>query len=231
MIIIEVFHFYATCFILPLLLRTFFKTVREILHLLTVYPKSIFRGALKKAFMVLEKRSYQTQYFAKTFPNPLASTLHIHFYLHLKESSEHALWIAIALKSATFSASESAPKVHSKLRILCYFLKTLLKIWRKADNRVCFNRTDQFYTYFFFLLAISFVIGGNSTAMHGWRMIVFMKQHLHFFSQSTPDCLYLLKILLESFFAVISSQNLKIQMKIASHAWLVIAPSENYFAF
>ena len=91
MIIIEVFHFYATCFILPLLLRTFFKTVGEILHLLTVYPKSIFRGALKKAFMVLEKRSYQTQYFAKTFPNPLASTLHIHFYLHLKESSEHAL--------------------------------------------------------------------------------------------------------------------------------------------
>ena len=28
-----------------------------------------------------------------------------------------------------------------------------------------------------------------------------------------------------------SSQNLKIQMKIASHAWLEIAPSENFFAF
>ena len=39
------------------------------------------------------------------------------------------------------------------------------------------------------------------------------------------------KLLLESFFAVISSQNLKIYMKIASHAWLEIAPWENLFAF
>ena len=44
-IITEVFHFYATCFVLCLLLRVLFKTVWELLHL---HPKLIFRGALKK---------------------------------------------------------------------------------------------------------------------------------------------------------------------------------------
>ena len=77
--IIEVFHFYATCFILPFLLRKFFKTVGEILHLLTLYPQLIFLDVLKKAFMVPVDRSYQTQYIAKIFPSPLASTLYIHF--------------------------------------------------------------------------------------------------------------------------------------------------------
>ena len=92
MIIIELFHFYASYLILPFLLRKFSKTVGEILHLLTlISPKLIFRAALRKAFMVPVDRSYQTQYFAKIFPSPLASTLHIHFYLHFKESSENAL--------------------------------------------------------------------------------------------------------------------------------------------
>ena len=126
-IIIEVFHFYATYFILPFLLRKFFKTVGEILHLLTLYPKLIFWGALKKAFMVPEDRSYQTQYFAKIFLSLLASTLHIHFYLHLKESSENALWIAIALKSATFSAPESAPETALETTYFMLFLKNLTK--------------------------------------------------------------------------------------------------------
>ena len=85
--ITEVFHFYAECFILPFLLRTVFKTVAELLHLSTVHPKLIFWGALKTALMISEVRSYQTQYFAKIFSSPLALTLHIHFYLHLKESS------------------------------------------------------------------------------------------------------------------------------------------------
>ena len=107
-IIIEAFHFYATCFILPFLLRKFFKTFGEILHLLTLSPKLIIRGALKKAFMVPEERSYQKQYFAKIFPSLLVSTLQIHFYFHLKESSENALWIAIALKRAPESAHETA---------------------------------------------------------------------------------------------------------------------------
>ena len=61
------------------------------MHLLTLHSKLIFRVALKKALMVPEDRSYQTQYFAKIFPSPLASTLHIHFDLHLKESSETEL--------------------------------------------------------------------------------------------------------------------------------------------
>ena len=38
-----------------------------------------------------EDRSYQTQYFAKNFPSPLALTLRINFYLNLKEWSENAL--------------------------------------------------------------------------------------------------------------------------------------------
>ena len=33
------------------------------------------------------------------------------------------------------------------------------KIRKKGDDRVCFDRIDQFYTYFFSLLATSFVIG------------------------------------------------------------------------
>ena len=60
--------------------------------------------------MVPEDRSYQTQYFAKIFPSLLASTFHINFYVHLKKSSENVLWIAIALKSATFSTPEIAPE-------------------------------------------------------------------------------------------------------------------------
>ena len=123
----RIFQFYATYFILHFLLRTLFKRIGEPLFLLTVHHKLIFRGALKKALMVPEDRSYQTQYFAKIFPSPLASTLHIHFYLHLKESSENALWIAIALKSATFSAPESAPETALETTYFMLFLKNLTK--------------------------------------------------------------------------------------------------------
>ena len=122
-IITEVFHFYATSFIFCLLLRTFFKTVGELLHLLTVHPKLIFRGELKKVLMGPEVRTYQTQYFTKIFPYPLALMLHIHFYLHLQGSSENTPWIAIALKSATFSAPETA--LESTYFML--FLKNLTK--------------------------------------------------------------------------------------------------------
>ena len=76
----EIFHIYVTCFILRFLLRTFCKTVGEPLYLLTVHPKLIFRGALKKALMVLEDRFYQRQYFAKIFPSPLTLTLQIHLH-------------------------------------------------------------------------------------------------------------------------------------------------------
>ena len=57
-------------------LRTFFKTVGVLLHLITVHPKLIFLGALEKALKVPEDRSYQIQYFTKIFANPLALTLH-----------------------------------------------------------------------------------------------------------------------------------------------------------
>ena len=87
----QVFYVYVTCFLLLFLLRKFFKTVGDLLHLLTLHLKLTFWGALKKALMVLEDRSYQTQSFGNTFQSPLASTLHIHFSFHLKESCENAL--------------------------------------------------------------------------------------------------------------------------------------------
>ena len=45
-------------FYLSFLLRMFFKTVGEPLHLLTVHRKLVFRGALKKALSVPEDRSH-----------------------------------------------------------------------------------------------------------------------------------------------------------------------------
>ena len=71
----------ATCFILRFL-RTFFKTIGEPLHLLTAHPKLIFRGALKKALIILEDGSYQAQYFSKIFPSLLALMLQIYFCLY-----------------------------------------------------------------------------------------------------------------------------------------------------
>ena len=77
--------------------------------------------------MASEDRSNQKQYFAKIFPSLLASTLHIHFYFHLKESSENTLWIAIPLKSATFSATESAPETALETTYFMLFPKNLTK--------------------------------------------------------------------------------------------------------
>ena len=77
--------------------------------------------------MVPEDRSYQKQYFAKALPSLLASTLHIQFYFHLKESSENALLIAIALKRATFSAPERAPETALETTYFKIFLKNLTK--------------------------------------------------------------------------------------------------------
>ena len=97
--------------------------------------------------MVLEDRSYQKQYFAKIFPSLLVSTLHVHLYFHVKESSENALRIAIALKIVTFSAPKTAPETtYFKL-----FLKNVTKKFgEKADDRAFFDRINQFYTHFLF---------------------------------------------------------------------------------
>ena len=62
------------------------------------------------------------------FPSSFALTLHIYFYLNLKESPENALWIVIALKSAILVH----PKLLSKLCIFCDLSKTGLKISRKS---------------------------------------------------------------------------------------------------
>ena len=127
-IILEAFHFYATYFILLFLFRKFFKAVEEVLHLLTLSCKLTFWCALKK---VPEERSYQKQHFAKLFLSLLVSTLHIHFYFHLKESSENALWIDIALKNATFSAPETAIETAPEFTCFMLFLKNLTKNLKK----------------------------------------------------------------------------------------------------
>ena len=116
------YMFYFTVFIENVFQNSWRNTV-----LLTLCAKFIFQSALKKTFIVLEDRSYQTQYFAKIFPSPLASTLHIHFYLHLKESSENALWIAIVVKSETFSTPDIAPKTALETTYFILFLKNLTK--------------------------------------------------------------------------------------------------------
>ena len=87
--IIEVFHFYPTCFILPFLLRQFFKTVGKILHLLTLYSyrwKNItpinFSGCTKEGLQGPGRQILSNTILCKNFPSPLASTLHIRFYLY-----------------------------------------------------------------------------------------------------------------------------------------------------
>ena len=142
--------------------------------------------------MVPEDRSYQKQYFAKIFPGLLASTLHIHFYFHLKESTENALWIAIALKSPTFSAPKSAPKTALKTKYFLIFLKNLAKnLGKKADDRVCFDRIDQFYTHFLFP-ACYFFCYWEKFPSHAWlaKNCAYEAALLFFFFTETLQIVY-----------------------------------------
>ena len=77
------------------------------------------------------------------------------------------------------------------LRILCYFSKTWLKIWRKSwwSSLFLWNRLIL-QIYFFCIL--HHCCWENSPTMHDWRKVVFMKPHLYFFYWNTSDCLYLL---------------------------------------
>ena len=81
--------------------------------------------------MVPEDRSHQIQYFAKTFPSLLTLTLQTHFYLHFQESAENALWAVIAVKSETFTASESAPETYFETTYFMLFLQNLTKTLKK----------------------------------------------------------------------------------------------------
>ena len=111
------------------------------------------------------------------------------------------------------------PKVHSKLRILCYFSKIWLKIWRKRWWSSLFWWNRSILQIFLFFACYIFCY---------WRKL---PSHTCLWSPTFiffPETLQIIriceKVLLGSFFSVISSQNLKIQMKIASHAWLEIIP-------
>ena len=90
----------------------------------------------------------------------------------------------MAFKKATFIAPKSAPKTTRKTNYFMLVLKNLTKnSEKKADDQICFDEIDQFYNYFF-LHALSYFIGENSPAMHGWRKFVFMKPLLYFFPQT-----------------------------------------------
>ena len=121
-------------------------------------------GALKKTLKIREDRSYQTQYFAKIFSSPLALMLHIHFYLHLQESSENTLWIVIPLKNETFSAPQAAHET-------TYFTQFFKLLTKNLEKKMMM----EFHKHLFLLHAI---IKEYSPAMHGWRKIVFMKPNV-----------------------------------------------------
>ena len=189
------------------------ETVGEPQNLLTVHPKLIFRGTLKKASVVTEDRSYQTQYFAKIFPSPLASSLQIHFYLHFQESSWNTLWIVIDLKSATFSAPKSAPETFLESTYFMLFLKNFTKNLEKklVIKFVLMEQISFTNISFFYMLHLLLLRKTPQPCMHDWRKIVFIKSCLYFFylKHFRLDYLYL-KLLLESLLSVTSSQILKI---------------------
>ena len=132
--------------------------------------------------MVSEDRPYQTQYFAKIFLSPLASTLHIYFYLHLKESSENALWIAVGLKSAIFSPPESA--FETALEIML-FVKNLTKNLEKK-TMIVFVLIEQIsFTHIFFSCLLRLLLLGKFPS-HAWlKKIFFYEAALLFFFPKT----------------------------------------------
>ena len=87
----------------------------------------------------------------------------------------------IALKSATFSAPETALET----TYFMLFLENLTKNWKKK-LMIMFILIEyiSFAHIFFFLLATSFVIGRNSPTMHGWREIVYEAVLFFFFPKT-----------------------------------------------
>ena len=132
--------------------------------------------------MVLEVQYYQRQYFAKVFPSPLAFTLHIHFYSSLSGIILDCTLKVIALKSATFSAPESASENYLQTTYFMLFLKNLTKnLEKKLVIKFVFYRIDRYYKYLFFLYTTSFVIWEN----HAWleKNCVYEPPPLFFFSE------------------------------------------------
>ena len=74
--------------------------------------------------MVLDDQYYQRKYCAKIFPSPLVLTLQIHFYPSFSVTILDCALKVIALKSATFSAPESAAETNLETT---YFKKLVIK--------------------------------------------------------------------------------------------------------
>ena len=124
--------------------------------IITEVSHFLFCGAIKKALMVPEGRSHQTQSFAKIFPSALALMLQIHFYLHFQKSTQNC-----ALNSHNFQKCNLLCTRKCTRKYVFYTIsqKFDYKFGGKAGDQFCFDEIDQFYKYFFFLHAASFVIG------------------------------------------------------------------------
>ena len=121
------------------------------------------------------------------------------------------------------------PKVHPKLlwklRILHYFSKTWLKIWRKSWWSSLFWWNRSVLQIFLFSAHYIFCYWGKLPS-HVWleRNCVYEPPPLFFFPWNTSDYSYLLKITIRVIFSVISSQNLKYEIKYpAMHGWWLSA--------
>ena len=112
--------FFTLCYIFyfTFFYRTFFKTVGELLHLLTVHTKLIFQSALQKALVVEEKRdcgtgALRTPFLAEhlwwllLFSSPeiaLETTYFMLFVKNLNENLEKKLVIMfVSMEQINFS--------------------------------------------------------------------------------------------------------------------------------
>ena len=133
--------------------------------------------------------------------------------------------LVIDLKSATFSAPETSLES-------TYFMLLPKNLTKNLEKKLVIKFVLIVQISFanislFYMLHLLFLRKTPQPCMH-----VFMKSCLYFIYLKLLRLDYLYsKLLLESLVSVISSQILKIYTKIASHAWLEIAPWEKLFDF
>ena len=116
------------------------------------------------------------------------------------------------------------------------YLKNLTKSLEKRLVIMFVLMKEIYFTCFFFCMLHLLLSEKSSLAIHSWRKSVFIRSPsppsiLYFFPKNISDYLYLLTIIIRVVVSVISSQKLKLWMKIASHTWLEIALYETFLSF
>ena len=129
--------------------------------------------------------------FFKTFGEPLY-LLTVHPKLNFRGALRKSLIVAEDRSYQTQYFAKIFPIQVFPIRILCYFSKTGLKIWRKSWWSSLFLWNRLILQIFLFFCILHHCCWENSPTMHDWRKIVFMKPHLYFFYWNTSDYLYLL---------------------------------------